>query len=56
MALSVLLQLDVLASFIGEVRRRELRAEILLATKRGINAALELGKASGEWAVVPRTG
>ncbi len=42
------LQLVVLAGFIDEARRHEIRAEVLVATKRGISAALERGKASGE--------
>ncbi|WP_244127963.1 hypothetical protein [Burkholderia gladioli] len=42
------LRLVVLAGFIDEARRHEIRAEVLVATKRGISAALERGKASGE--------
>ncbi|MGN4224978.1 hypothetical protein ACS0Y6_34310, partial [Burkholderia gladioli] len=39
--LAILLQLVVLAGFIGEARRHEIRAEVLVAAERGINASLE---------------
>nr|WP_322067273.1 hypothetical protein [Burkholderia ubonensis] len=49
------MQRAALTSFIAEVRRRELRPEVLLPTDRGINTALELGEASGEQALDPQT-
>ncbi|WP_196788381.1 hypothetical protein [Burkholderia cepacia] len=53
--LAVLLQLVVLSRFIDEARKRELCAEILVAKERGINVALEHGRASGEWRLDPQT-
>ncbi|WP_369050213.1 hypothetical protein [Burkholderia gladioli] len=53
--LAILLQLVVLAGFIDEARRHEIRAEVLVAAERGINAALEHGKASGEWTLDAQT-
>ncbi|WP_413141078.1 hypothetical protein [Burkholderia cepacia] len=53
--LAVLLQLVVLSRLIDEARKRELRAEILVASERGINAALERGNAGGEWWLDPQT-
>lgn len=53
--LAILLQLVVLAGFIDEARRHEIRAEILVAAERGINVALEHGKASGEWTLDAQT-
>lgn len=53
--LAVLLQLVVLAGFVDEARKHELRMEVLVATERGINAALEQGKACGKWALDPQT-
>ncbi|WP_186191252.1 hypothetical protein [Burkholderia gladioli] len=53
--LAILLQLVVLAGFIDEARRHEIRAEVLVAAERGINVALEHGKASGEWMLDAQT-
>lgn len=53
--LAVLLQLVVLAGFVDEARKHELRAEVLVATERGINAALDRGIASEEWTLDPQT-
>ncbi|MBN3827205.1 hypothetical protein G3O00_26765 [Burkholderia sp. Ac-20384] len=53
--LAVLLQLVVLAGFVDEARKHELRVEVLVATERGINAALEQGKTCGEWVLDPQT-
>ncbi|VWC91611.1 Fis family transcriptional regulator [Burkholderia contaminans] len=53
--LAVLLQLVVLAGFVDEARKHELRAEVLVATERGVNAALEHGKTCGEWGLDPQT-
>ncbi|WP_322074801.1 hypothetical protein [Burkholderia cepacia] len=53
--LAVLLQLVVLAGFVDEARKHELRMEVLVATERGINSALEQGKTCGEWALDPQT-
>ncbi|WP_369051422.1 hypothetical protein [Burkholderia gladioli] len=53
--LAILLQLVVLAGFIDEARRHEIRAEVLIATERGINAALEHGKTTGEWTLDAQT-
>ncbi|RQP96555.1 hypothetical protein DF164_33495 [Burkholderia stagnalis] len=43
------------AGFVDEARTHELRAEVLVATERGINAALERGIASEEWTLDPET-
>ncbi|MDN7894205.1 hypothetical protein QZM93_36990 [Burkholderia cepacia] len=53
--LAVLLQLVVLAGFVDEARKHELRIEVLVATERGINSALAQGKTCGEWALDPQT-
>ncbi|KVC67688.1 hypothetical protein WI74_28020 [Burkholderia ubonensis] len=53
--LAVLLQLIVLAGFVDEARKHELRAEVLVATERGVNAALERGIAGDEWTLDPQT-
>ncbi|MDR6504137.1 hypothetical protein J2785_007332 [Burkholderia ambifaria] len=53
--LAALLQLVVLAGFVDEARKHELRVEVLVATERGINAALEQGKICGNWALDPQT-
>lgn len=53
--LAVLLQLVVLSRFIDETRKGELRTEILVASERGINDALERGRDSGEWCLDPQT-
>ncbi len=53
--LTILLQLVVLAGFIDEARRHEIRTEVLVAAERGINVALEHGKATGEWTLDAQT-
>ncbi|KAF1060760.1 hypothetical protein LvStA_04035 [Burkholderia gladioli] len=53
--LAILLQLVVLAGFIDEARRHEIRAEVLVAAERGINVSLEHGKATGEWMLDAQT-
>ncbi len=53
--LSVLLQLVVLTSFVDEARRHELCPEVMVATERGINVALEHAKTCGEWVLDPQT-
>ncbi|WP_256990760.1 hypothetical protein [Burkholderia sp. HI2714] len=53
--LAILLQLVALDGFVDEARRHELCIEVLVAAERGINAALEHGNASGEWALDPQT-
>jgi hypothetical protein len=53
--LAVLLQLVVLAGFVDEARKQELRVEVMAATERGINAALEQGRTCGEWVLDPQT-
>ncbi|QMI49004.1 hypothetical protein [Burkholderia sp. MBR-1] len=52
---AVLLQLVVLAGFVDEASKHELRAEVLVATERGINVALDRGIASEEWTLGPQT-
>ncbi|WP_155636418.1 hypothetical protein [Burkholderia stagnalis] len=50
-----LLQLVVLAGFVDEARKHDQCAEVLVATERGINAALDRGIANEEWTLDPQT-
>ncbi|QGA41738.1 hypothetical protein GAS19_30080 (plasmid) [Burkholderia glumae] len=45
----------MLAGFIDEARRHEIRTEVLVAAERGINVALEHGKSTGEWTLYAQT-